>query len=339
MAITSKPPLTLPDVPLLVGRTKTTDPAENNQVFSLLYDYEMVQLKPGHFGCGLEFAATSRATLYSDQYGGSLHCLGVMLGDQIGLCIPVSNSSDAVWWGQSIKKTQVPLGRSGKAVHVTFHPGQQNLVAIIDRQFCIERWQRPGFAAPPDIDEIFNRSGQQFLSVDTAKLDRWRVRLANLLSRNPPGPVTLQGAAFENEILTAFRSLLESAEECDVKDSVARKLVESALDHVELAGPRGAAVADLCAELNVSRRTLEVAFRNVIGMSPLKYLTQRRLCRAFTSLKQASPDETSVTDVALVHGFHELGRFAGRYQELFGELPRETLRQRPTRSGRMPAGL
>jgi len=151
--------------------------------------------------------------------------------------------------------------------------------------------------------------------------------------------VTLQGAAFENEILTAFRSLLESAEGCDVKDSVARKLVETALDHVELAGPRGAAVADLCAELNVSRRTLEVAFRNVIGMSPLKYLNQRRLCRAFTALKQASSEEVSVADIAQVFGFHELGRFAGRYKALFGELPRETLRQRPTRSRRMPAGL
>jgi transcriptional regulator GlxA family with amidase domain len=116
-------------------------------------------------------------------------------------------------------------------------------------------------------------------------------------------------------------------------------MVETALQHVGLIeSPRGT-IGNLCAHLNVSRRTLAVAFRGVIGMSPLKYLTQRRLCRAFTSLKQASPDETSVTDVALVHGFHELGRFAGRYQELFGELPRETLRQRPTRSRRMPAGL
>ena len=36
---------------------------------------------------------------------------------------------------------------------------------------------------------------------------------------------------------------------------------------------------------------------------------------------------TTVTDVAMMFGFFELGRFAGRYRHTYGEVPSETLRQ------------
>ena len=32
-----------------------------------------------------------------------------------------------------------------------------------------------------------------------------------------------------------------------------------------------------------------------------------------------------MTDVATLHGFYELGRFAGEYKALFGEAPSQTL--------------
>jgi AraC family ethanolamine operon transcriptional activator len=43
-----------------------------------------------------------------------------------------------------------------------------------------------------------------------------------------------------------------------------------------------------------------------------------------------SPFTTTVTEIAIDHGFGELGRFAIEYRALFGESPSESLR-RPTR--------
>ena len=44
-------------------------------------------------------------------------------------------------------------------------------------------------------------------------------------------------------------------------------------------------------------------------------------------LKRAKNESIRVTDIAYAHGFTELGRFANRYQKIFGELPSDTLRQ------------
>ena len=62
-------------------------------------------------------------------------------------------------------------------------------------------------------------------------------------------------------------------------------------------------------------------------MPPLQFLKIRRLEAARRELRSARPDETNVTEVATTYGFYHLGRFSRWYQERFGELPSDTLRQ------------
>jgi AraC family ethanolamine operon transcriptional activator len=60
-------------------------------------------------------------------------------------------------------------------------------------------------------------------------------------------------------------------------------------------------------------------------MGPKRYLLLHRLHLARRALRQAEPDETTVTDTATRYGFWQLGRFAVEYQSLFGESPSVTL--------------
>jgi AraC-like DNA-binding protein len=78
--------------------------------------------------------------------------------------------------------------------------------------------------------------------------------------------------------------------------------------------------------IGVSSRTLRVACQEQLGVSPTQYLLLRRMCMARRALQQADPSITRVTDIATVLGFWELGRFAVRYREIFGESPSSTLK-------------
>jgi AraC family transcriptional regulator, ethanolamine operon transcriptional activator len=85
-------------------------------------------------------------------------------------------------------------------------------------------------------------------------------------------------------------------------------------------------VAELSRMAGVSERTLRAAFRDLIGLSPKQYAIGERLRAAREALCAAEPGTTTVTDIAMAYGFFELGRFAGRYRDVFGEMPSRTLR-------------
>ncbi len=86
-------------------------------------------------------------------------------------------------------------------------------------------------------------------------------------------------------------------------------------------------VTDLCRAAGVSERSLEYAFRAVMGLSPTAYLTRIRLHRVHHALLQAKPGSTTVTEQALNWGFWHFGEFSRAYKDCFDELPSSTLRR------------
>ena len=90
-------------------------------------------------------------------------------------------------------------------------------------------------------------------------------------------------------------------------------------------------VGDLATAADVSERTLRKAFNEYFGVGPVRYLQLRNLHRIYRTLRASEPDETSVSRVLMEHGEWEFGRVSGRYRQLFGERPSETLKRRPRR--------
>ena len=79
----------------------------------------------------------------------------------------------------------------------------------------------------------------------------------------------------------------------------------------------------------MSERTLEYAFKEVMALTPVAYLTRLRLHRVRKALLAATPGSTTVSAQALTWGFWHFGEFSRAYRECFGELPSETLQRRP----------
>ena len=90
---------------------------------------------------------------------------------------------------------------------------------------------------------------------------------------------------------------------------------------------RAPTLIELCATLGVAERTLRTSCAQYLGMGPMSYLRLRRLKSVRRTLCSASPADSSVAEIARRHGFTELGRFAAKYRQLFGELPSVTLQR------------
>jgi AraC-like DNA-binding protein len=82
----------------------------------------------------------------------------------------------------------------------------------------------------------------------------------------------------------------------------------------------------LCAVAGVGDRHLEAAFRAHRGQAPMQFVAARRLAWVRRRLLEAVPGD-SVTQFAHDAGFVHLGRFAGRYRNVYGESPSSTLRR------------
>jgi AraC-like DNA-binding protein len=322
--------------PLLSGHVRVDDPEEDNAVFELLYDYETVHL--GRQGASREvsFAGTPAAAVYREWIGGSSHNLGTLRGDKIALCIPLVDTKSS-WWGQPLKRGSLPISRSGQSIHFTYHGGHQNLVLAVDRSVYEAAWAVDGVGPAMPCESAVAAARQQLLASAPTRVAAWSRRLQRVLQAalqpqaDPSMPV-ITGAGLQNEVLTALRSLLENGRVDKVEQPLAESIVKETLVRVDAAVNDVPSVADLCVALNVSRRTLEMAFQRVTETSPRQFLTQRQLNRSYCLLKQANPVSTRVTDVAMACGFHELGRFAGRFKQAFGESPRDTLHTRVGRA-------
>ena len=105
--------------------------------------------------------------------------------------------------------------------------------------------------------------------------------------------------------------------------ATARRFLEFLTAHPN----RPLCLAEICATLRVSERTLRSACEEQLGMGPIRYLTLRRMHQVRHALMSADASDTTVTRVAMEYGFAELGRFSVAYRALFCESPSDTLRR------------
>lgn len=106
-----------------------------------------------------------------------------------------------------------------------------------------------------------------------------------------------------------------------------QQTVNLALDAIEASAAPTLSMAELVQVANVPERSLRAGFQKHLGVSPTRYMQLRTLNRARRRLAASRPAEVSVGQVAADLGVWDLGRFAARYRQLFGELPSSTLRR------------
>jgi AraC-like DNA-binding protein len=186
--------------------------------------------------------------------------------------------------------------------------------------------------------------GAETLQADAAMARRlfdWGKRLVDTAARQPAlfNDRRDERAAAQVEMVETLLATLgaargfEPARTDHVRQSrilVVKAAEDYALSHVD----ERIYVTDLCRAAAVSERALEYAFKEVMGLTPVAYLTRLRLHRVRQALLAGTHGSTTVSAVALDWGFWHFGDFSRAYKECFGELPSDTLRRKPSAAGR-----
>ena len=187
--------------------------------------------------------------------------------------------------------------------------------------------------------------GAETLQADAAMVRRlfeWGKRLVDTAARQPAlfNDRKDERAAAQVEMVETLLATLGATRDfeparADHAHQSQTVVVKTAEDYALSHADDRVYVTDLCRAAAVSERALEYAFKEVMGLTPVAYLTRLRLHRVRQALLGATHGSATVSAVALDWGFWHFGEFSRAYKDCFGELPSDTLRQKtPAPEGR-----
>jgi len=267
-------------------------------------------------------AGAFRGTLLERHQGAlQLFCEATSQAVRQSCCVPPGS----LWLGLPVQVTQGIRINGRQAPQYAFltRPGGVEFELITPAAYAIY-----GIVVPKAA--LMQLAAQLGCQIDWALLGQqplWQAspqayqRCCQLLARclDPAA----DSAPPDGAVLSFVLDLLDQAQvDALASRSLARRqqLVAAARARV-LADPQQASIAQLCQQLNVSRRTLQYCFETVTGQSPLHYLRALRLNAVRRALLRG---EGYVTEVAAAWGFEHPSQFASDYRQLFGCLPSQT---------------
>jgi AraC-like DNA-binding protein len=111
----------------------------------------------------------------------------------------------------------------------------------------------------------------------------------------------------------------------EAPSAAARAKLETLVEWIEVNLGESIALSDLETRVHWSRRTLQYAFRDVYGCSPMQWVRRRRLHRAMQRLARPQPGDT-VTLIAREFGFPSPVAFSRDFRRVYGCTPSSVFR-------------
>ena len=274
----------------------------------------------------LEFA---RGFIKELRLGPPITTVGATAGDMVAIGLPLC---DAASWRVDGRQFDgsILVGVPHREHFITTPGDVHFLTLLVDRQDFFEQWRTlTGLDGEPSsaVVQLAPEERHRFRAIGGAM-----VRFLARATCKEHGHVCDDGrfaAAWKSVILdiTVLAMAAALPRVPRLKVAGARRIMLNAIEFVRRHPAAAPSVSDLCTVCATNERSLRQAFVQTVGMGPRAYLRVRRLHLARRCLQTMRGDDVSVARVATDHGFFDLGRFAGDYRQLFGELPSETLRR------------
>jgi AraC-like DNA-binding protein len=330
------PPAPSPDALPAVTVVEITEPTAVNAGIEI-YTQEAVQLQSAPLRARRVVVRLGSATVVFHSTNLRIRTRTTLVPGLVAYVAFGPNTQGSVN-GVPIRPGMMLAAESGAEAVFVAEAGYEDVAILLPEQDLREhlaaRQREAGFRHPRGIEPLH-------LDPEAVRgLFGWGKRLVDVAARQPAifndGPRE-RGVA-RIELLETLLATLGNADVLEpTRDDRTRQayshIVKKAEDYVLARAGEDLYVSDLCRVTAVSERALQNAFKEIMGLTPLAYLTRVRLHRVREALVEGSQATTTVSVEALKWGFWHFGDFSRAYKDCFGELPSDTLRRAPEPGG------
>jgi AraC-like DNA-binding protein len=319
--------------PPAVTEVEITEPTAVNEGIELI-DQEAVQLEPEPLRARRVIVRLESATVVLHTSNRRLRT-ATRVHDGLLAYVTFGPRATGTVYGLPVRPGFILTAAPGAEARFVVEPGWESMTFLLSpedvRRHLAARQREHEFRMPHGVEAL------QADPDGARRLFAWGKRLTTTAARQPA--IFNEG---KNERRATYVELLETllpvvavAEQLeptrrDRTRQAHSDIVRTAEAYALSRAGEHLSVSDLCRAAGVSERTLEYAFREVMGLTSVVYLIRLRLHRVRQGLLAGTPATTTVTTEALNWGFWHFGEFSRAYKDCFGELPSDTLRRPPS---------
>lgn len=182
---------------------------------------------------------------------------------------------------------------------VTFdHPAAKQLVEMLPRVLHVNSWSAP--------EAQWLQSTMQFVSAEAQQLR--------------PGGETIITRLCDVLVIQAMRSWMENAPDANTGwlGALRDEQIGRAIALVHRSPERPWTVAELAEEVGMSRSAFSARFSELVGESPMRYVTRWRMHVALSWLRES---EVTLADVAFRLGYQSEAAFSRAFKRFVGVSP------------------
>ena len=305
---------------------------QNFDSFSQLSDLavgwgtEFRQLRAEHFQPEIFQGRVASLLLSNAKFGCEVDQRGTTPEGMRTFAVTNTNCSDIRWFGHNVDSDALLLFPLHGEMECVTHPGFDIFTFSVPVELLENVAWRGGL--PETGKTLTSSEAVIHLSSRQIKPLRQLLRLAQALTRSPNEDPSGKEYAedIQNQILLCTLELFSRnhtiASPLLKKKHLALRLV---LEYIDAHKQRPLRVSELYSLTDVSPRSLQMLFKQELGMTLKTYLTGQRLYGVHRELWVASQTDTHVSDVARKWGFWHMSQFSRDYRKIFGELPSKTL--------------
>lgn len=290
----------------------------------------------GDFRYRMQYMTLSSIVIYREQFSLASNVMGALPEGMFAMAVPISTGKSTNYWKHPLHIYGLPAMFSGM-VDVEFDNQQTQIIILIDKSLL------RGYLRLDKYDHLADALNvKHVLPCNSKRIRNFSYMLQRLLGF---ALITLDAFDTQANVTSIEEDLLEQLDtliQCSDGKQVAvrlpnrRRVVNLTLEYINDTGYTFLTIPEITNAVGVSQRTLEYAFQDEFGLTPLDFLRLKRMHAARRKLLAASKEEVKIGDVCKQLGFYNPGRFSVKYKQLFGESPSETLRTRPRSVSSVP---